>query len=861
MTDKFDPEYIQKVIEFLEHRETGGITEVRIFPKDRYLIINGRREYVGKTVSGYYDDYVKLAKDIQPFDGKASIYVTINPVKPALLARYNNRLEYNATHTTSDDDILIDLWFPYDADPIRPADISSTDTELEATLAKRDEVAQFLAQWTASIKGMSGNGGHGLIRLVGYPNNQETRQAKEKLTHFLSEKFTDGCVSLDNTVFNMARIWKLYGVMSTKGDNVPDRPHRRAYLEIPEVVPEPIDLYSHIDEIIPPDWTPKNVKATIQPKQKIITKNWGRRRVNASHAGDYPKLDVPAYLNAWGGEWRQKEKAETTWFEFRKCPLHTDDDGHEWECGLRQDSDGKMGAKCQHEQSYGWQDFKAVLGDPKPFYKKIQRPKKQVKIIPKDVIPDEVLDEMAEKEKPQKQPTAWVTEPIDEAELDTTPSISIPVLPETVWRGTFADYRALMSPTTEASDAYHFACFFAIVGALLGRSVFMYYGGRMYPNFFTVIEGRTGISRKSTALSQATDTLKAVDSTVLIRRGLSTTEGLINLLKAPTAEELEEYTEQLAAYKEGRISIEPVQPPPVFPHEGRRLLVAMDEFALLLKKTKQDFSSSLIQTLTDAYDMKGSLDNPTKERPMSALNTCVSMVGLTTKAWLERTLDYDDLLGGFVNRFVFFVGEPKASIPLPPEPDAQLWNRIKIYLNNVRQGNHTFALKEKSSIQYRLSEEAKAVWEDFYNSWRERQLTSDNEMEVCLFQRLPNHAMKLALTRAVLEDKGGTRQINTEQLNAGIDFANYAERSYEYLFHSFGFSRRSRVEAMIEEKLRGNPLTKRELRRVISSSVSTKELNEALTDLIRIDKIGERFINTTTDTGQKRKKTFLVLLK
>ena len=306
MIDKFDPEYIKKVIEFLGHKEAGGITEVRIFPKDRYLYINGQREYVGKTVSGYYDSSVRLVKDIQPFDERASIYVTINPVKPALLARYNNRLQYNATHTTSDDDILADLWFPYDTDPIRPADISSTDDELQIALAKRDEVAEFFFKWAQTIKGMSGNGGHGLIRLVGYPNNQETRQAKEKLTHFLSEKFTDERVSLDNTVFNRARIWKLYGVMSVKGDNVPDRPHRRSYLEIPEIIPEPVDLYAKLDEIIPPDWMPKNVKITIQPKRKPTTQS----------NGDYPKLDVQSYLNAWGGAWRTKEKGEVIWYQF-----------------------------------------------------------------------------------------------------------------------------------------------------------------------------------------------------------------------------------------------------------------------------------------------------------------------------------------------------------------------------------------------------------------------------------------------------------------------------------------------------------------------------------------------------------------
>ena len=31
--------------------------------------------------------------------------------------------------------------------------------------------------------------------------------------------------------------------------------------------------------------------------------------------------------------------------------------------------DGKMGAKCMHDPSFDWQDFKAVLGDPREFYK------------------------------------------------------------------------------------------------------------------------------------------------------------------------------------------------------------------------------------------------------------------------------------------------------------------------------------------------------------------------------------------------------------------------------------------------------------------------------------------------------------
>jgi len=389
---KYDPAYIVSVLELLGHREAGGVTEVRIFPNDRYMIINRRREYVGATVSGYYDDYAKLADDIAPFDGKANIYITINPVIKDLLARAHNRLQYTAKTTTSDENILCDLWFPIDIDPIRPADISSTDDELLLSIARRDEIVTFLSPWAQTIKGMSGSGGHSLIHLPGYPNNAETRQKKESLTKYLHDHFTDweldaqgnpilddkgakikrkDGVDVDNTVFNMSRIWKLYGTMAVKGDNVPDRPHRRSYLEIPDVIPEPVDLYALLDEIIPQESTQEKEPNTVQRSRAIARdKDFNDRRQEPFRKGDYPFLDVPAYLDASGVTWRTKEKGNRTWYQFETCPIHTDDDGHKWECGICQDADGKMGAKCMHDTEYTWQDFKEVLGDPNPYYSK-----------------------------------------------------------------------------------------------------------------------------------------------------------------------------------------------------------------------------------------------------------------------------------------------------------------------------------------------------------------------------------------------------------------------------------------------------------------------------------------------------------
>lgn len=44
----------------------------------------------------------------------------------------------------------------------------------------------------------------------------------------LDTLFSDDRVSINTVNFNAARIWKLYGTVTRKGDNIPDRPHRRS---------------------------------------------------------------------------------------------------------------------------------------------------------------------------------------------------------------------------------------------------------------------------------------------------------------------------------------------------------------------------------------------------------------------------------------------------------------------------------------------------------------------------------------------------------------------------------------------------------------------------------------------------------
>lgn len=104
----------------------GSTFEIRILN-----IPNG--DYPKYTMSGYFRDPVCAAKPVIGYelDGKAPIYVTLNPCLPALYARCKERLETRPASTTSDAEIQRRRWLLVDFDPTRPAGTSSTDAQLQ----------------------------------------------------------------------------------------------------------------------------------------------------------------------------------------------------------------------------------------------------------------------------------------------------------------------------------------------------------------------------------------------------------------------------------------------------------------------------------------------------------------------------------------------------------------------------------------------------------------------------------------------------------------------------------------------------------------------------------------------------------
>lgn len=299
----------------------------------------------GRTDAGYFDSPDALVAAVAPLDGRRNVYLTVNPVDPALLGRGNNRIVARVRSTTADSQVTRRRWLPIDIDPRRPSDVSASEAEREAALAVTRDVWRYLAErgWPEPVTAMSGNG-YWLLYPVDLPNDPDAKRLVEGVLAHLAARFDTERVAIDTSVSNASRIVALIGTLKVKGDPTPDRPHRRsALLRVPgDLVPVPSELLA---ALVPPT-APTADRGSILVTGDRMPAGW-----------------VAALLDAAGIAYRARSRGQTTWYRLEACPFHPDDD-RGGDCGVGEDADGKALGKCLHNRGAGkgWQEFKAELG-------------------------------------------------------------------------------------------------------------------------------------------------------------------------------------------------------------------------------------------------------------------------------------------------------------------------------------------------------------------------------------------------------------------------------------------------------------------------------------------------------------------
>ena len=189
------------------------------------------------TESGFFDsghlrEMARTALALSPI--ARGVYFTLNPLRPDLLARRANRVEWAGEgELAKDKDVLCRRWLLVDADPVRDPHVSATEAEKAAAQEVVQAARRHLAGlgWPPPLLADSGNGWHLLYRVEGLVGDGGT---VERALKALASRFGTSRAKIDTSVHTPARLCKVPGTWARKGDDMPGRPHRLSrLLEIP----------------------------------------------------------------------------------------------------------------------------------------------------------------------------------------------------------------------------------------------------------------------------------------------------------------------------------------------------------------------------------------------------------------------------------------------------------------------------------------------------------------------------------------------------------------------------------------------------------------------------------------------------
>lgn len=314
----------------------GDVFELRALSKR-----NGKQQ----ITAGFFDDMAALARAAVERSGRDDgIYITLNPVHPGLLSRLpaNRVHQVGNGESTSDRDIVVRRHLLIDVDPVRPAGISSDDAEhvasIDLAIRMRDELA--VLGWPEPILADSGNGAH-LVYAIDLP--RDDGKLVERVLAQLSKRYSTPELKVDEKVFNPARISKIYGTLTRKGESTAARPHRIAAIRSApaELATVPRAL---LEAFAPP--TPTTTQPQRQP----------------SRSGAEPRrLDLEAFIaehvpGAEAEPWSGGEHGQRKWL-LKPCPFNSAHD--RGEAYIVEMNSGAISAGCKHDSCvWGWRELR-----------------------------------------------------------------------------------------------------------------------------------------------------------------------------------------------------------------------------------------------------------------------------------------------------------------------------------------------------------------------------------------------------------------------------------------------------------------------------------------------------------------------
>ena len=377
---------------------------------------------------------------------------------------------------------------------------------------------------------------------------------------------------------------------------------------------------------------------------------------------------------------------------------------------------------------------------------------------------------------------------------------SWPILEDEALCGLPGDVVKAIEPHTEADPVAVLSSLLAAFGNAIGRGAYFRVGADLHHLKLNVaLVGDTSKGRKGMSRRYVQDLMGSADKQWTEERwlhGLSSGEGLIYAVRDRL--EGENTNGETVVLDEGV--------------EDKRLLVLEEELAGVLKVMSRQ-GNTLSPVIRQAWD-DGTLQTLTKNSPMKATETHVSMLGHITRAELLRYLTETEAANGFANRFVWLLVRRSKELPFGGE-----WHRVD---TAPLVGCLSSAL-EFGSVPVLLTwgDSARDIWSEVYGPLSE----GKPGLFGAVVGRAEAQVMRLAALYAVM---GESLEIEREHLLAALALWDYSEKSARYIF---GDATGDAVADQIYNALRvagKDGMTRTEISNLFRRNMSSERIAQAL---------------------------------
>jgi hypothetical protein len=369
-----------------------------------------------------------------------------------------------------------------------------------------------------------------------------------------------------------------------------------------------------------------------------------------------------------------------------------------------------------------------------------------------------------------------------------------------------------IDPHTEADPVATLIHVLASVGNLIGPGPHTRVQHDQHPGRLNgALVGRTSKARKGTSWSTPRHMLAQVDPAWArdrVKQGLSSGEGLIYHVRDEQWGKRRKKDKRQVADHEDILVDEGVP--------DKRLLILEPELAVVLKVMARE-GNTLSGVIRQAWDC-GDLSTLTRNNPLKATGTHVSIVGHITEEELRRYLTETERANGFANRFLWLLVRRSKDLPEGEPPPDHTLDPL------VRELREVMALARAIGEVHR-DEDAKAIWRGMYP----RLAAGEPGLFGAIISRAEAQVLRLSLLYAVMDCSA---TIRLPHLKAALAVWDYAEASARRIF---GRRLGSPIADITLEALRvRGPMTETEISGLFGRHKSAEEIREALALLERL---------------------------